>query len=58
MEGDIMKKSSLYFIYVLLFAILANVAEKLIVMAIATVGVLIFTFGAIVMYYFEDKDRK
>ena len=50
-----MKKSSLYFIYGLLFAILANVAEKLVVMAIATVGVLIFTFGAIVMYYIEDK---
>ena len=55
--GYIMKKSSLYFIYMLLFAILANVAEKLIVMAIATVGVLIFTFGAIVMYYFEDKSN-
>ena len=55
--GYIMKKSSLYFIYMLLFAILANVAEKLVVMAIATVGVLIFTFGAIVMYYFEDKNN-
>ena len=50
-----MKKSSLYFIYMLLFAILANVTEKLIVMAIAIAGVLIFTFAAIVMYYFEDK---
>jgi hypothetical protein len=56
--GGIMKKSSLYFIYALLFVIIANVAEKLIVTAIATVGVLIFTFGAIVMYYIEDKDRK
>ena len=52
-----MKKSSLYFIYVLLFAILANVAENLIVMvmAIAIVGVLMFTVAAIVMYYIEDK---
>jgi hypothetical protein len=56
--GCIMKKSSLYFIYLLLFAILANVAENLIVTVIATVGVLIFTFGAIVMYYIEDKYRK
>lgn len=50
-----MKKSSLYCIYMLLFTILANVAEKLIVMAIAIVGVLIFTFAAIIMYYIEDK---
>lgn len=50
-----MKKSNLYFIYGLLFAILATVSEKLIVTAIATVGVLIFTFGAIVAYYIEDK---
>lgn len=50
-----MKKSSLYFIYMLLFAILANVAEKLIVMAIATVGVLAFAFATIAMYYIEDK---
>jgi uncharacterized membrane protein YdbT with pleckstrin-like domain len=50
-----MKKSSLYFIYGLLFAILANVAENLIVMAIAIVGVLMFTVAAIVMYYIEDK---
>ena len=50
-----MKKSSLYFIYMLLFAILANVAGKLIVIAIATAGVLVFAFAAIVMYYFEDK---
>ena len=50
-----MKKSSLYFIYMLLFAILANVAENLIVTVIATVGALIFTFGAIVAYYIEDK---
>ena len=53
--GLIMKKSSLYFIYMLLFAILANVAEKLIVMAIATAGLLMFTVAAIVMYYIEDK---
>ena len=53
--GDIMKKSSLYFIYGLLFTIIAIVSEKLIVTAIATVGVLIFTFGAIVAYYIEDK---
>ena len=53
--GCVMKKSSLYFIYGLLFAILATVSEKLIVTAIATVGVLIFTFGAIVAYYIEDK---
>ena len=50
-----MKKSSLYSIYVLLFAILANVAENLIVMAIAIAGVLMFTVAAIVMYYIEDK---
>ena len=55
--GCVMKKSSLYFIYGLLFAILANVAENLIVMvmAIAIVGVLMFTVAAIVMYYIEDK---
>ena len=50
-----MKKSSLYFIYVLLFAILANVAENIAVKAISTSGMLIFTVGAIVMYYIEDK---
>lgn len=52
-----MKKSSLYFIYVLLFAILASVAENLIVMAIATAGLLMFTVAAIVMYYFENKSN-
>ena len=50
-----MKKSSLYFIYVLLFAILASVAENLVVIAIATAGLLMFTVAAIVMYYIEDK---
>ena len=50
-----MKKSSLYFIYVLLFAILANVAENIAVKAISTAGVLTFAFGTIVMYYIEDK---
>ena len=53
--GFIMKKSSLYFIYVLLFAILVSVAENLVVMAIAIAGVLMFTVAAIVMYYIEDK---
>ena len=53
--GRIMKKSSLYFIYVLLFAILASVAENLVVIAIATAGLLMFTVAAIVMYYIEDK---
>jgi len=50
-----MKKSSLYFIYVLLFAILASVAENIAVKAISTAGVLVFTAGAIAMYYFENK---
>ena len=50
-----MKKSSLYCIYMLLFTILANVAENLVVMAIAIAGVLMFTVAAIVMYYIEDK---
>jgi hypothetical protein len=52
-----MKKSSLYFIYMLLFAILASVAENLIVMAIATAGLLMFTVAAIVMYYIENKSN-
>ena len=55
--GYIMKKSSLYFIYMLLFAILSNVAENLIVTVIATAGLLIFTVGAIAMYYIEDKNK-
>jgi hypothetical protein len=55
--GFIMKKSSLYFIYMLLFAILASVAENLIVMAIATAGLLMFTVAAIVMYYIENKSN-
>ena len=52
-----MKKSSLYFIYVLLFAILANVSKNLIGTVIATVGLLMFTVAAIVMYYIEDKSN-
>ena len=55
--GYIMKKSSLYFIYVLLFAILANVSKNLIGTVIATVGLLMFTVAAIVMYYIEDKSN-
>ena len=50
-----MKKSSLYFIYMLLFAILVNVSKNLIGAVISTAGFLMSTFAAIVMYYIEDK---
>lgn len=50
-----MKKSSLYFIYGLLFAIIANVVENRLVIGLASVAALLHITASIILYYFEDK---
>ena len=52
-----MKKSSLYFIYMLLFAILANVADNRIIAGLTAICAILYMIASLVMYYFEDKDK-
>ena len=50
-----MKKSSLFFIYGLLFAIIANVADNRLIIGIATIAAVLYIIGFLILYYFEDK---
>ena len=52
-----MKKSSLYFIYGLLFIIIANTAEDRLVIGLAIICAALSIILSGVMYYFEDKDN-
>lgn len=53
--GDIMKKSNLYFIYGLLFAIISNVADNRLMIGLATIFAILNIILSFVLYYFEDK---
>ena len=53
--GGIMKKSSLYFIYGLLFSIIAIVAENRLAIGLMTINAVLYIILSGVMYYFEDK---
>ena len=53
--GFIMKKSSLYFIYGLLFAIIATTAENRLVIGLATIFAILNIILSLVLYYIEDK---
>lgn len=55
--GYIMKKSSLYFIYGLLFIIIANTAENRLAIGLMTINAVLYIILSGVMYYFEDKDK-
>ena len=50
-----MKKSSLYFIYGLLFIIIANTAENRLAIGIAIIGAALNIILSLVLYYIEDK---
>ena len=53
--GFIMKKSSLYFIYGLLFIIIANTSEDRLVIGLAIIGAALSMILSLVLYYIEDK---
>ena len=53
--GDIMKKSNLYFIYAVLFAILCNVSENKIVVGLTAVCTVSYGVASLVLSYFENK---
>ena len=53
--GCVMKKSSLYFIYGLLFIIIAIVAENRLAIGIAIIGAALNIIASLVLSYFEDK---
>ena len=53
--GDIMKKSSLYFIYGLLFAIIASVADSRIIVVLAAIFAVLYIILSFALAYFEDK---
>ena len=50
-----MKKSSLYFIYGLLFIIIANTAENRLSIWLATIFAILNIILSLVLYYIEDK---
>ena len=53
--GCIMKKSSLYFIYGLLFIIIANVADNRIVAGLTAIFAVLYIILSIVLSFIEDK---
>jgi hypothetical protein len=53
-----MKKSSLYFIYGLLFIIIAITVENRLAIGIAIIGAALNIIASLVLSYFEDKYRK
>ena len=55
--GCVMKKSSLYFIYGLLFIIIANTVENRLAIGIAIIGAALNIILSLVLYYIEDKDN-
>ena len=50
-----MKKSSLYFIYGLLFAIIASVADSRIIVVLAAIFAVLYIILSFALAYFEDK---
>lgn len=50
-----MKKSSLYLIYGLLFAIIANVADNKLIVGLTAICAILYAITSLVLYYFEDK---
>lgn len=50
-----MKKSSLYFIYGLLFVILSNVIDNRIFAGLMAIFAILYMILSLVLYYFEDK---
>jgi len=55
--GFIMKKSSLYFIYAILFAILCNVSDNKIVVVLTAICTVSYGVASLVLSYVEDKDK-
>ena len=55
--GFIMKKSSLYFIYGLLFIIIGNTAEDRLVIGVAIICAVLNIIASLVLSYVEDKDK-
>jgi hypothetical protein len=55
--GFIMKKSSLYSIYGLLFIIIAITVENRLAIGIAIIGAALNIILSLVLYYIEDKDN-
>ena len=53
--GCVMKKSSLYFIYGLLFVIIAIVAENRLAIGLAIICAALSMILSLVLYYIEDK---
>ncbi len=53
--GFIMKKSSLYFIYGLLFIIIANTSGNKLAIGLATICAAVFFIASLVLSYVEDK---
>ena len=51
----IMKKSSLYFIYGLLFAIISNVAVSRMAAGLAIICAALYVIASMVLSYVEDK---
>lgn len=52
-----MKKSSLYFIYGLLFVIISNVADNRMIAGLTAVFAALYIIASLVLSYFEDKDK-
>lgn len=50
-----MKKSSLYFIYGLLFVIISNLIDNKIFAGLAAIFAILYAIASLVLYYFEDK---
>ena len=50
-----MKKSNLYFIYGLLFIIMANTSENRLAIGLATICAALYIIASLVLSYFEDK---
>lgn len=50
-----MKKSSLYFIYGLLFAIISNVADDRFIVGLTAICAILYIIASLVLGYFEDK---
>ena len=50
-----MKKSSLYYIYALLFAIIANVADNRLIIGLAAIFAVLYIISSLVLAYFENK---
>jgi hypothetical protein len=53
--GCVMKKSSLYFIYGLLFAIISSVADNRIVAGLTAIFAILYIIASLALSYFEDK---